>query len=496
MKITIETKPLEQVKADALVVLHEEGGVLAQSENEALRHHFDNFSKDVAAKRSKREWFCTLAKDSGVATHHLLLDSVKFGDWAPHDESLKITAARAVDLCRQHSLTKLAFAVHHTVAPTKAAAIVEGVILGDFQDTRFKSSDRERAALELKIVVSPDAAKDVRAAVDRAVAISEAQNMARELLNAPNNVLTPEAMADHAVALAKRHGMKVTVLDEKQLRKQGYLPTWNVGRGSEYPPRIIVIRYTPKKAVLREHLALVGKGMTFDSGGLCIKPGDSMHRMNGDMGGAAAVLGAMEAIGRLRPPVRVTAVIGSAHNAVDGAAYHPGCIITAKNGKTIYVENTDAEGRLVLSDCLYIAGEEKADVIWDFATLTGSVSAALGSAYAGLFTEDEALRMVLLEASQNTGDGLWPLPITREYEPSLKHHLADMNNIAGDRKAGAIHATNFLKSFVPKDTRWAHLDIAGVAQHDKRFRYLRPGGSGYGVRLTMEAIRLLVERES
>jgi leucyl aminopeptidase len=493
MKFQVISAPLEKVKAEALVVLHEEGGMLAHSGNKVIARHLDGYAKQVKEKRSKREWFCQLEKEAAAATPYMLLDSATFGPNAPHDEPLKIAAARAVALCRDYTLTRIAFVVHHKLAAEKAAAILEGALLGDFTDQRFKGGKGgDRKPLELVFVVEAGALKSVKTALEERAAVIDGQNAARELVNAPHDVLTPDAMAKYAQALAKRHRMKCVVLDEKQIRKQGYLPTWHVGRGSEYPPRMMVLQYRPARVTVKEHIGLVGKGMTFDSGGLCIKTKADMHRMNNDMGGAAAVLGAMEAIARLKLPIKVTAIIASAHNAVDGAAFHPGCILKARNGKTIYVENTDAEGRLILSDCLYRAGEERVDQIWDFATLTGAVSAALGPSIAGLFTDDEALRTLFMKASAATGDDLWPLPLVKEYEASIKHHLADLNNMSSEATGNGIHAANFLKAFVPEGKRWLHVDIAGVATTSRARRYYRTGATGFGVRLIVEALRGLV----
>ncbi len=499
MKITVTSSPIEKIRTEAVIVLHENSGLLAESKNADLNKHFTAFAKEVSSKKCKREWFCTLEKSSGCSSKYLLLDSATLGMYAPGDEQLKVAAARAVARCRDYSISKIALVAHHELAAEKAAAMLEGVILGDFVDLRYKNSkaqkDSARQKLEIQIVVPKGKEKSASAAVKRIEAIALSQNSARELTNSPNNDLTPAKMVSHAKALAKKYNMQIAVWDEKKLKKEGFIPTYEVGRGSEHPPRMFVLRHRPARVRVKQHICLVGKGMTFDTGGLCIKPSLNMHQMNNDMGGAAAVLGAMEAIGRLKLPIKVTAIIGSAHNAVDGAAYHPGSIITAKNGKTIYVENTDAEGRLVLSDCLYQAGREKADIIWDYATLTGSVANALGQAYAGLFTDDEELRTVLLEAAQNSGEGLWPLPLCKEYAPYLNHTLADLNNISRSLgAAGGTQAANFLQHFVPENTRWAHMDIAGTATTKSAFRYFSTGGTGFGVRLTLEALRIMLEK--
>jgi leucyl aminopeptidase len=276
----------------------------------------------------------------------------------------------------------------------------------------------------------------------------------------------------------------------------GYTLLYNVGRGSEFQPRMAVIKYTPARTRIKEHIVLIGKGMTFDTGGLCIKPGDNMPDMNNDMGGAAAVIGAMHAISTLKLPVRVTAIIPSAHNAVDGAAYHPGAIIRSKSGKTVFIGNTDAEGRLILADAMARAGEEGADIIIDVATLTGACAIALGPRLAGLFTDDAQLRDVLLASGEATGDNVWPLPLWREYEAFLKHHLADLNNIASGsarRYGGATHGANFIKAFVPENARWAHLDIAATAVTEGPARCYGKGATGFGVRLLTDAVRRLAE---
>ncbi|MBI1291489.1 aminopeptidase [bacterium] len=495
MKITVTSQPIEQVSAQAVVVLHESGGLLAESSHPALARHFSTFVRDVDSKTCRREWFCTLDKDSGCRTHHLLLDSVTFSAAAPLDEPLKMTAARCVALCREYSLSKIAFVVHHKVAALKAAAILEGILLGDFRDTRFKGTHEKRPDLTLTFVVPAELEKEVRLVLEARRKVAVAQNHARALINAPHNVLTPAVLVAEAVTVARKGGMKSTVLNEKQLRAKGYELTWQVGRGSEYPPRQVTLEYSPAKVAVRDHVVLVGKGMTFDSGGLCLKGRDSIYKMNGDMGGAAAVIGAMEGIAALKLPVRVSAVIGSAHNAVDGAAYYPGCIVKARNGKTVHIENTDAEGRLILADCFSRAGELKPDIMIDLATLTGAAGAALGSSFGALFTDDEVLRGQLLKAGGNTGDELWPLPLVREYETSLRHHLADLNNMSSDKSGGgAIHAANFLRHFVPEGVRWAHLDIAGVAQTDRPKRYFKTGGTGFGVRLLVEYLRLLIAK--
>lgn len=495
MKYKVTSQPIEKIEAEALVVICEEEAPLATTPNRALARHWETFHRAVGKGRSQREWFCTLDGEAECATAHLLLESTAFGVPAPHDEPLKMAAARAVAHCRQHSLHRIAFIVHHGLASLKAAAILEGAVLGDFQDDRFKSNPPARPPLRLQFVVPEEEKKATRRELDRGATIVQTQNHVRRLVNAPHHVLTPAELAGEARRMAAEVGLDCEILDERELRAQGHLPTVEVGRGSEYPPQMVVLRHRPKKLRHPVHVGLAGKGITFDTGGLSIKGRDSMFKMNRDMAGAGTVLGVMEATARLAFPFNVTAVITCAHNAVDGAAYHPGAILTARNGRTIFVENTDAEGRLILTDALHRLGEEGVGMIWDFATLTGACVAALGPAIAGLFTDDDELRALLIKASGNTGEDIWPLPLVREYVPWLSHSLADLNNMSRVKHGGAIHAANFLSHFVPPGVRWAHLDIAGPTLADNPWRYYTPGATGFGVRLAVEALRLMTSED-
>lgn len=495
MKFKVVPKSLSDISAGAMVILQDEAFAMPRIESAAIAKHVTAFSAAVLIGECKREWFCTLGKDAGVRTQHLLLESTSFTPWMPGMERMKTTAARAVEQCRAQNINSIAFAVHGTESVESACAMFEGAVLGDFQDVRYKTQAKPRKALELQFVVEAEQAAAVRRALEEMEPILEGVNLARELVNQPHHDLTPAALAGAAAMVAQKHGMKVDILDEKKLKREGYELLYNVGRGSEYPPRMTIVRYVPKgKAKISDHIMLVGKGMTYDTGGLSIKGADSMFKMNQDMGGAAAVIGAMHAIAALKMPVRVTAIIPSAHNAVDGAAFHPGAILRSKKGTTVFIENTDAEGRLILADAFARGAEEKPDVLIDFATLTGAATRALGPRLAALFTEDERLRSIFLAAGEKTGDNLWQLPLWREYEAGLKHHLADMNHVSCDKTAGATNAALFLKHFVPEKARWAHVDIAPVAcVEGAKARYFSTGGTGFGVRLTVEALKRMVE---
>ncbi len=487
VKYRILTDDPARVSAEALVVLHTSGGMLGESSSKALQKHIGAFARAVAKGTTRAEWFCTIEKSADCRTAHLLLDSATFGPWMPGDESLKTAAARAVEVCRRYSLARIAF----VCGGADVAAIHEGAVLGDFADTRFKSEPARRAPLELLFVLpkkDAPAAKKTLAALQPVV---DGVNVARELVNAPNNVLTPAAFAKHARSVAKTTGMQCEVLSAATLEKRGYGLISAVGRGSDEPPCLIVLRHKPARTRKgTPHIALVGKGVCFDTGGISIKPAAGMHYMNGDMGGAAAVMGAMQAIAALKLPVRVTGIVPAVINAVDGASYLPGAIIRSKSGKTVFIDNTDAEGRLVLADALAHAGLEKADVIVDFATLTGAAQVALGPQMGALFTDDAELRDALLASGERTGDSAWHLPLWREYDPSLDHALADVCNTSSiPRAGGAIHAANFLRRFVPDGARWAHFDMSAAARAKSKARYFNPGATGWGVRLVVDALQ-------
>lgn len=490
--------PAKEAKAHALVVVHERGLVPAGAADPVLGKHAEAFARAVEDGASKSEWFCTLEASAGFATEHLLLESAALGPWSPGDEPLKCAAARAAAACRKHSLHKIAFLLPEDAEPADATVLYEGAVLGDAADLRYKSKAPKRPDLDVAFLLPAGAdAKAFRAALDDTRIVAQAVLAAREWVNAPNNELTPAALASEAKALAERTpGLACKVLDEKQLRKAGFELVYQVGRGCEHQPRVVTLEYKPKKPLSNEHLVLVGKGITFDTGGYSIKGRATIHKMNGDMAGAAAVIAAIGAIAALKVPIRCTAIVGAAHNAIDAAAYTPGSIIKSRSGKTVYIENTDAEGRLVLADLLDYAADLKADVVWDFATLTGAAMNALGPAFGALFTEDPALQELLAESGEATGDLLWPLPIWPEYEPALQHHLADWSNMSTmGQMAGATHAANFLRQFVKPGIRWAHVDMGGPARDVPLRYYGGSGATGYGVRLVVEAAQRLAAGE-
>jgi leucyl aminopeptidase len=339
------------------------------------------------------------------------------------------------------------------------------------------------------IVSAPGAedADELERRVNEAATVSDAVNEARDLQNRPGNDLTPTALANHAKALGGEiEGLSVEVEGSQGLKDRGMGAFACVAQGSDEEPALITMRYAHPDAK-GPLLGLVGKAVTFDSGGISLKPGAKMSEMKFDMSGGAAVVQAVAAIALLKLPVKLVAVVGATENLPNGRAVKPGDIVTAANGKTIEVNNTDAEGRLVLADCLCHAVSLGAERIVDLATLTGAVIIALGSTYAGLVSNDDDWAQRVNEAGERTGEILWRLPLHEEYDESIKGRYGDLNNAPEDRKAGTIMGAAFLSNFV-EDVPWAHLDIAGSAW-DLGRAYAPKGAAGYGVRLLVDLAR-------
>ncbi len=365
-------------------------------------------------------------------------------------------------------------------------AVAEGVVLGSYSFDKYKEK-KEEEKFEVKEVLIQDANRET---VNRGVVIATAQNYARDLVNEPGNVINPITLAEEAKRLAKEHKLQCKVYDEKQIQEMGMLALWSVGKGSATPPRLIHLTYKPKGKA-KDRIVLVGKGLTFDSGGLNIKPGDYMRTMKMDKSGACAVLGIMKVIAQLKPNVEVHGIIGAAENMPSGTAYRPDDIIRAKNGKHIEIDNTDAEGRVTLADALSYASDLKPSRIIDMATLTGACMVALGEYTAGLFTNSEDFAKEIKEVAKETGERVWELPMDDErLRKKIKKGPADVVNTGG-RYGGAITAAMFLEEFVGDGIKWVHLDIAGPAWSKEDYGYYTQGGTGFGVRTCVEYIMRL-----
>jgi leucyl aminopeptidase len=354
----------------------------------------------------------------------------------------------------------------------------EGFELGSYSFARYLSEPPKRSA-EVSVTGATDA--DLR----RASIYAEAATWARDLVNEPPSNRGPEVFAGLARERAEAAGLKVEILDEAALAERGMNGLLTVGKGSDSPPRFLVMTYAPEGA--RGLLGLVGKGITFDSGGLSIKTGEGMETMKMDCSGGAAVAAAVTTLPALKPGIKVVAAVALAENMPGGRAVKPGDIIRHYGGHTSEVLNTDAEGRLVLADALAWMAERQPDAMVDLATLTGAMMVALGPRVAGVFSNREDLRSELLDASARTGEALWAMPLVDDYRKMIDTPVADVKNISGTRHGGAITAALFLRDFVG-DTPWAHLDIAGTAWVDKPDHYLSAGASGFGTRLLLDWI--------
>ncbi len=363
---------------------------------------------------------------------------------------------------------------------TSARAVAEGALLGAYAFNAYKSDTGKSPVAEVTLLAARSRDKAVATSVEAARQVAAAVNTARDWVNMAPNDLTPEAFATLASALAKESGLSHEVLDEAALRKDGYGGILAVGQGSTHPPRLVRLVHRPRKPVAK--LAYVGKGITFDSGGLSIKTSEGMLTMKCDMAGAAAVVSATAAIARLGLPVEIVAYAALAENMPSGTAQRPSDVYRAYGGRTVEVLNTDAEGRLVLADAIVRAGEDGVDAIIDVATLTGAVVVALGPRVAGVMGNDDALRESVVASAARAGEQVWPLPLPEELREKLDSPVADIANV-GDRWGGGLQAGLFLREFVPPGHRWAHLDMAGPsfnseAPHD----YTPKGGTGAAVR--------------
>jgi leucyl aminopeptidase len=412
-------------------------------------------------------------------------------------ESLRLAAGRAAKTAQKFKVTELTFVVPDTApAPEAARAIAEGLLLGVYKFDRYKTSGKEEkkapglgtVRLVLPEGVSKSAQLEAAVALGRHVA--ESTNWARDLVNEPPNVVDPDRLAEAAQEVAKDAGLKITVGGRKDIQRLNMGMFLGVAQGSVHEPRLIHLSYVPKnpKDAKRAPLALVGKAITFDSGGLSLKTADSMVDMKTDMAGSAAVLAAMRVVGELKPPFPVQAFVGACENMPSGTAYRPGDILTSRLGKTVEITNTDAEGRLVLGDVLAWACEQKPAAIIDLATLTGACVVALGNYIVGAFSDHDATVEQVLAAAKTAGEEFWRLPVTELQKDALRSEVADMKN-SGERWGGAINAALFLKEFVG-DTPWVHLDIAGPATSPKERGYFNKGATGVGVRTLVEYVRL------
>lgn len=388
-----------------------------------------------------------------------------------------------------HLVTNLSFgkiAAH-------AESILTGFLLGTYNINLYQTGEKKEIPLDaqnaqLDVYVEKSQLKKVEVAIDRAQKTAATLRKVFDLINQPANKKRPQDMADYAVKAGKESGFSVRVMQKPEIEKEGLHGLLAVNRGSEDPAVFIVMEYKPKTKKKVKKIALVGKGVTFDTGGLSIKASTNMHLMKSDMGGSGAVFGAIEMVAKLELPIHLIAIVGATDNSVDALSYKPSDVISSYAGKTIEVIDTDAEGRLTLADGLaYVNKNYNPDVMIDIATLTGSVIRALGYAAGGLFTKSDNLAKDLLTAGKETGEKLWQMPMWDEYKPMIKSDVADVRNYSGKPIAGSITAAKFLEHFVSEHPNWAHVDIAGTSVTANEFGSDR-NATGFGVRLLLQFI--------
>jgi leucyl aminopeptidase len=405
-------------------------------------------------------------------------------------ERARVGAGVAHGRAKELGARTLCWEVPHDVSDAVAAGLVEGTVLAAYDFDRYKTRQEDGGSGLEALMIS--AHHDLGAVVAEATVVAEAQNAARDLQNAPANEMTPTVLAQRAVELGRElDALNVAVAGREEIVSRGMGAFAAIAQGTYEEPALITLRYEGPDAA-GPVLGLVGKAVTFDSGGISIKPSSKMHEMKFDMSGGAAVIEALAALARLRLPVRAVGVVGATENMPSGRSVKPGDIVRASNGTTIEVNNTDAEGRLVLADCLTHAISLGAERIVDLATLTGGIVVALGSAYAGLMSNDDAWAEEVRQAGERSGDRMWRLPLGPEYDDLLRGQYADITNAPEERKASSILGGMFLARFVG-DTPWAHVDIAGTSWNLGK-PYAAKGGSGFGVRLLVEVARGVAAR--
>ena len=398
-------------------------------------------------------------------------------------ELRKLSGAAARYL-KPKGIRSFAFLAPENIQSDEAVkAIVEGAFVGNFDPDTYKSDRKDQKIDSVTVVTRGDQTK-LQSAMDEGRIVGESQNFTRELVNEPGNHMTPTILAERARKMAQEVGLKFEAYGADKLKELKMGAFWGVAQGSDEPPALIIMRYEPADAPATPVLGLVGKGVTFDTGGISIKPADGMEKMKYDMAGAAAMIGAMRAIALLKPKVRVTTIVCATENMPSGKAQKPGDIQIAMSGKSIEIINTDAEGRLVLADGLCYARQLGCTHLIDAATLTGAVVVALGYVNAGVFANDEKMYERFNRATEEAGEKFWRLPLDEEYKENIRSNIADIVN-SGGRWGGAVNAAMFLKEFA-EDTPWLHLDIAGTAWMEDNKPWIAKGPSGIAVRSLVE----------
>ena len=429
------------------------------------------------------------AKGKVKATRLLLLGAGPKSDYKAHMVSQ--AAGAATRFLRKRNIKSFALLPRSGANAVETAQhAVQGVITSQFELDKYKTKDKNDQAVT-GFVVCIEGAKpgDLKTGIARGEAVGESMNFTRDLANEPPNILTPTEMAKRSQAMAKTVGLKCQILDEATMTKLGMGSLMSVSIGSAQPAKLIVLRYAPSRSTAKkgELLALVGKGITFDTGGISLKPGDGMDAMKYDMSGGATVIGTMRAIALLKPSVPVLGIVAAVENMPDGKASRPSDVVNAMTGKSIEILNTDAEGRLILADAVAYAEKQGATRIVDMATLTGAVIIALGDVNTGVMGNDQDLVDEIIACGKDAGEGYWQLPLGKDYSKQIKSDIADIKNIGPRGKAGTIMGAVFIQEFIDK-AKWAHLDIAGTAWSDNAKPHQAKGPTGVAIRTLLKLV--------
>jgi leucyl aminopeptidase len=488
MEVRAEFGKFYDVQADALVVTVYEG----EKADEGALKELDERTGGVISEtlggdemRGKQGDTVYIHRPGRIAARRLLLVGAGKREEFSLDTIRKVSGAAARFLRGKGARTMAMLRRSQFDLDRSAQAAVEGVLIGLFEPDAYKTENKEERRIDQLILCAASSGSDelLAGGVERGRIIGEAVNLARDLINEPSSTLTPTELAERSRETATRFGLDIDVLDETRMKEMGMGALLGVARGSDEPARLITLRYTPEgvePAGNDEVIAIVGKGITFDSGGISIKPAEGMEKMKYDMSGAASTLAAMSAIAQLKPRVEVLGVMPATENMPSGRAYKPGDVLRAMSGKTIEVINTDAEGRLILADAITYARKLGATRIIDLATLTGAVSIALGTVNVAVLGNNQDFISEIRDAAREVGERFWQLPMDEDYRDLIKSDIADIKN-SGGRYAGTITAAYFLREFA-EETPWVHLDIAGTAWENERKAHMAKGPTGVAIR--------------
>jgi leucyl aminopeptidase len=491
MQITIETTPVIQIQTEALVTyVFEKDACIegALAELDAATGGRLKALAEAGELAGKSLEMTLLHFPAGLAAQRLLVVGAGKPEKFTHAELRKLAGA-ALRYLKSRSVKRLVFLARETDRTAAAAqAVSEGLLLAAMEADKYKTEKKNGNKEIVAASLAGWNPAEAEAGAARGRIVAEAQNFTRDLVNEPSNRLTPRILADRATAMARECGLDVDILDEKRIAELKMGALLSVAQGSEEPPRLIVVTYSPPQARAGAPvLGLVGKAITFDTGGISIKPSEGMEKMKYDMAGGATMLGVMRAIAALKPAVKVVAIVPATENMPGGRAQKPGDVQIAMSGKSIEVINTDAEGRLILADGIAYAKKLGCTHLVDAATLTGAIVVALANVNVGVFGNDPAFTERLLASARAAGEKMWPMPLDDDYREMIKSTIADIQNVGSGKGGGAITAAAFLKEFA-EDTPWIHLDIAGTAWLDDSKPWAAKGASGVAVRTLVEFV--------